>query len=126
RFRTKSWLLRYMIDGKADSMGLGPLATTSLARARELAQEAREKLRKRINPRLARNAEREQLRVEAEKAAAIPSFLKCADAFIAAKASEWSNLKHANQWRRTFHPGQNGEPAATARINNLPINAIDT
>ena len=33
-YNTKSWLLRYMIDGKADSMGLGPLDTTSLAKAR--------------------------------------------------------------------------------------------
>jgi integrase len=126
RHQTKSWLFRFMLDGKADSMGLGPLATTSLARARELAQEAREKLRAKINPRLARNAEREQRRVEAAKAAAIPTFLECADKLIAAKAGEWTNLEHARQWRGSFHPGSRGEPAPTARLNGLPVSAIDT
>jgi integrase len=126
KYGTRSWLFRYMLNGKADSMGLGPLATTSLARARELAQDAREQLRDGINPRLARKAERDRRKAEAERLAAIPSFLKCADLLIAAKASEWSNLEHAAQWRRSFHPGSHGEPAPTARINPLPVNAIDT
>ena len=37
-YGTKSWLLRYMIRGKPDSMGLGPLNIVSLAKAREKAQ----------------------------------------------------------------------------------------
>ncbi|HEY1886459.1 MAG TPA: integrase arm-type DNA-binding domain-containing protein, partial [Roseiarcus sp.] len=123
---TKSWLFRFMLDGKADSMGLGSLATTTLARARELAQAARENLREGINPRLARNAKREQIRIEAAKAAAIPTFLEAADRFIDAKAVEWSNLKHAEQWRRSFHPGPKDKHAPTARINDLPVNVIDT
>src|SRR4026207_1809444 len=40
----KSWVLRYMLDGKARHMGLGPLHTVSLAEARERAREARKLL----------------------------------------------------------------------------------
>jgi hypothetical protein len=33
-FDTKAWVFRYMIDGTARKMGLGPLHTISLAEAR--------------------------------------------------------------------------------------------
>jgi integrase len=119
---TKAWLLRFMRDRRADTMGLGSLATVSLAMAREKAHKARDLLAEGINPRLQRNAEREQRRVEAARAAAIPSFLECAEAFIKAKSVEWSNLKHTEQWTSTF----TGKNAATARINGLPVHTIDT
>ena len=35
RCGTKSWLLRYMINGKARYMGLGPVHSVSLPEARE-------------------------------------------------------------------------------------------
>jgi len=68
RYDTKSWLFRYMIDGRDLSMGLGPLNTVSLARAREKAQKARELLEQGINPREARDAERRSRKLEAAKA----------------------------------------------------------
>ena len=37
-----SWVLRYMLDGKAREMGLGPLALYGLADARAKALDARE------------------------------------------------------------------------------------
>ena len=37
----KSWIFRYMIDGRAREMGLGPLVTIGLSEARESAQKAR-------------------------------------------------------------------------------------
>jgi hypothetical protein len=37
---SKSWIFRYRIDGKLRDMGLGPLHTVSLARAREKAESA--------------------------------------------------------------------------------------
>src|SRR6478736_9676584 len=62
---TRSWLYRYTcpLSGRADSMGLGSLLTTSLARARELRDEAFELRRQGLNPRLERNARRERVRV---------------------------------------------------------------
>ena len=38
---TKAWLLRYMRDGRARHMGLGPFGLVSLADARQRAIEAR-------------------------------------------------------------------------------------
>ena len=38
---TKSWLLRYMLRGRARAMGLGPVELVSLAEARERARAAR-------------------------------------------------------------------------------------
>jgi integrase len=125
-FNTKSWLLRFRLDGKDDSMGLGPLNTTSLAKARERAQKARDLLAEGINPREARDAERRQKRVEAAKAM---TFKDCADAYVAANRGGWKNDKHAAQWGATFNETKRGKhvfPAATAVINDLPVSAIDT
>jgi hypothetical protein len=40
-FPTASWVLRYMLDKRARTMGLGPYPDIRLADARELAAEAR-------------------------------------------------------------------------------------
>ena len=52
----KSWLFRYMRDGVARKMGLGPTHTVSLAKARELALDCRKLLRDGIDPIEGRNA----------------------------------------------------------------------
>src|SRR6476661_8218943 len=39
---TKAWLFRYMIDGRARHMGLGPLHTVAPAEARIRARQARQ------------------------------------------------------------------------------------
>jgi integrase len=125
-YNTKSWLLRYMIRGKADSMGLGPLNTTSLAKARERAQKARDLIAEGINPREARDAERLQRKAENAKAM---TFVACVDAYIKAHESSWKSEVHRNQWRASFHETRRGSrvfPAATAAINDLSVAAIDT
>ena len=126
RYDTKSWLFRFMIDGKADSMGLGPVNTTTLAKAREKARQARDLVKDGINPREARDAERRQRKVEAAKA---QTFKQCADAYIDANKGSWKNEKHSDQWFATFNETKRGRkvfPAATAAINDLPVSAIDT
>jgi integrase len=125
-YDTKSWLFRYMIDGHADSMGLGPVNTTSLAKAREKAQMARELLEQGINPREARAAERRQRKADAAKAI---TFKACADAYIAANKAGWKNARHTAQWFASFNETKHGKrrlPPATAMINDLPVAAIDT
>jgi integrase len=118
-YGTKSWLLRYMISGKADSMGLGPLNIVSLAKARERAQKARDLLAEGINPRLHRDSERAARKAEAAKQM---TFGQCADAYIKANRAAWGNEKHAAQWASTL-TGPNG---ATAAINDLPVASVDT
>lgn len=124
-YLTKSWLFRFMIDGKADSLGLGPLNTTSLAKARELAQKARDVLRDGVNPREARDVERRQRKLEASRRM---TFGQCAAAYIAAHRGSWKNDKHVAQWESTFAETKRGSrvyPASTALLNDLPVQDID-
>jgi integrase len=115
-----------MIDGRADSMGLGAVNTTSLAKAREKAQQARDLLQEGINPREARDAERLQRKAEAAKTV---TFKQCVDAYIAANRASWRNAQHTKQWLASFNETRHGKrvyPAATQAINDLPVKAIDT
>src|SRR5258708_4419062 len=60
-----SWLLRYMLNGRARAMGLGPVMDVSLAEARVRAADARKLLLKGIDPIEARKRERAQAQLEA-------------------------------------------------------------
>ena len=125
-YDTKSWVFRYMIDGRPRKMGLGALHTVSLAEAREEAEKARKKVRKGIDPIEEEKAARAQRKIEAAKSM---TFKQCADAYIKANESTWKNDKHIAQWHATFEETRRGKrvfPAATAIINDLPISAIDT
>ena len=53
---TKSWMFRFAQGGATRDMGLGPLATVSLARARELAAEARRQRLEGVDPIETRNS----------------------------------------------------------------------
>jgi integrase len=125
-FDTKSWVFRYMIEGRARKMGLGPLHTVSLAEARKRAADARLKVLDGLDPVDERTAQRAAKRLEAAKAM---TFKQCADSYIKANSSGWKNEKHAAQWGATFNETKRGKrvyPASTAVINDLPISAIDT
>jgi integrase len=125
-FATKAWVFRYMLDGRARKMGLGPLHTISLAEARKRAAEARLKAHDGFDPIDDKRASRVQKRLEAAKAI---TFRECADKYIEANRAGWKNAKHADQWASTFHETKRGSlifPAATAAINDLPVSAIDT
>ena len=89
----KSWVLRYMMDGRAREMGLGPLHTVGLAAARDLAQQARWAVRvERVDPLEARQADRIARRLEAASAV---SFKAAADRYMAANKVAWRSAKHA-------------------------------
>lgn len=64
----KSWLLRYMLNGKAREMGLGPLHTVGLAEARERAGVARLMLLDGIDPLVVKEADKVRRAAEAAKA----------------------------------------------------------
>jgi Arm DNA-binding domain len=128
KFGTKSWLFRFTdpIFKKPDSMGFGAVDRVSLAKARELAQKARDVLAEGNNPRLERDAERAAKRVATAKQM---TFLECAEAYIRANEAGWKNAVHRNQWRSTFEETRRGKqvfPAATKIINELPVAAVDT
>jgi integrase len=120
---SKSWLFRYMLNGKSREMGLGsagdPPNGVPLAKARVLAAEARAKLRQGIDPIGNRQAEREaQARALAK--AQERTFKAATDALLASKRPGWRNAKHGAQWSATL------ESYAYPVIGDLPVAAIGT
>jgi integrase len=97
---TKSWLFMFKRDGKRREMGLGALGDISLAEARQKAEEARRIVAEGGDPLQARNAA-QALRREADAA---PAFGEFADQMVEKWSREFSNPKHAAQWKMTLGP----------------------
>jgi integrase len=113
----KSWLLRYMLNGRAREMGLGPLHTIGLAEARERARACRHQLLDGIDPLDAKK--KEKARRAAEIAAAI-TFKQAAESYIKAHRAAWRNAKHAWQWEQTL------EAHVYPVIGEVSVAVIDT
>ena len=112
-----SWVLRYMLDGRAHTMGLGSFPEVGLRRARDKALEARRLKVERVDPIEARRAERAS-RVAKREA---PTFKMVAEHFIASKESGWRNKgKTANQWRAAFRDW------VYPTIGHRPVSEIDS
>ncbi len=103
----RRWVFLYRWHGKPTEIGLGSARDVTLARARELAKDARAKLAEGINPK------------EARKPLDGATFGECADRLITAMRPSWRNGKHAAQWEMTLR-----EYAAPLR--RLPTHAITT
>ncbi len=113
----KSWLYRYMINGKAYGMGLGPAHTITLADARQKAAEARKLVIEGINPLEAKR----QRKLDAEMVKArLMTFDQCADTYIEAHRASWRNAKHADQWTNTI------ATYVSPLIGPMPVAQIDT
>ena len=109
----KTWILRFMLNGRAREMGLGSLTLVSLKEARDKAQAVRKQVHDhRIDPIDARRASR-------VRAVTLP-FKDCAKAYIEAHKTGWRNAKHADQWGNTL------ETYAYPVFGDLPVNQIDT
>jgi len=114
---TKNWVYRFMLNGRARWMGMGPLALYGLQEAREKALDARRLRHAGCDPIEARRAARKQERFEAAKAM---TFKACAASYIKAHRAGWRNVKHAAQWDATL--ATYAEPI----IGSRPVQAIDT
>ena len=109
--RRASWLLRYMIAGKARSMGLGPLELVSLGDAREAAIKAAALIRAGQDP------------LGQKPAVVNKTFDECAEEFIKAKRTEWTNQKHTDQWiislRQYVSPVLGKAPVASIGLDQV-------
>jgi integrase len=114
--RTKSWVYRFMISGRAREMGLGSLDDVSLAEARDLARDARRLCKQGLDPIEARRNDRAARRVRHAKAM---TFQECATAYIAAHQAGWKNKKHVKQWSQTL------QDYVYPAFGFLPVQAID-
>ena len=110
----RSWLLRFMFDGKGRWMGLGPYPDVSLGEARDEAAKGRRLIRQGIDPIEARRRERSKRR-----ATAVPTFRKLAEDYLAAHEIAWTNPKHRYQWRQTLME-------AADRFGEISVAEIDT
>jgi len=113
----KSWVFRYMLNGRQREMGLGGISAITLADARIKATSARKLLVDKINPIEARNAERAARLLEMTRTR---SFDECVREYIASHRAGWKNRKHADQWTNTL------TTYASPVLGSLPISAVDT
>ena len=103
----RRWVFLYRWHGKPTEIGLGSARDVTLARARELAKDARGRLAEGINPK------------EARKPLEGATFGECADQVIAAMRPSWRSGKHAAQWEATLRKD-------AVPLRRLPVHAIST
>jgi integrase len=113
----KGWMFRFMLDGRARSMGLGPISLYSLAEAREMARDARKLRHQGVDPIEDRRAK--ALKQKLEKARAL-TFQECATAYIKSHRAGWRNEKHIYQWESTLRD------YAGPIIGALSVQSVDT
>jgi integrase len=113
----KSWIYRFKMQNKTRDMGLGPLSTISLAKARELAAECRRHRLAGTDPIEWRKEKRAKQQLEVAKAT---TFDQARDQYIAAHSAGWRNEKHRAQWKNTL------EAYATPIIGKVSVQDVDT
>jgi integrase len=113
---SKSWVLRYKLNGKARSLGLGPLRDVSLGLARERAADARREIFNGVDVVEARRERKVASRLDVAKS---NSFDEVAEEFITSHRDGWRNKKHAEQWRSTLRT------YASPVFGKLPVAAVD-
>ncbi len=105
---SRKWVLRFTWRGRAKEMGLGSLASVSLADARESAANARRLVAQGLNPIDERKHDQ-----------GIPSFGKMADEVREALSAGFRNDKHKAQWKSTL-------ATYAASLNTMPVDTITT
>ena len=87
---SRSWVLRYQVQGRRRDLGLGAYPDVSLAMARQQVTDARRLIAEGDDP----IAKRQQAKPKAFKDAALE--------LIESKRPGWKNAKHAAQWTATL------------------------
>jgi len=102
----RSWVYRFMLNGKARDVGLGAAAGPdgiSLSKARNAAAAMRLKVNAGIDPLEERHRKAAEARAEAQAATVAGiTFEDVASAYVAANEDSWRNAKHRQQWRNTL------------------------
>lgn len=113
---SRQWILRYMRDGRAKVMGLGPLHTFTLAEARDRARAARQLLADGVDPLEQRRAEQDKRRAD-ERARL--TFQQAVNKFLEVHEAGWRNAKQRAQWRSTIETYLKG-------LLDRPVSELDT
>ncbi len=105
---SRSWVLRYQVQGRRRDLGLGSFPDVTLAMARDRATEARRLIAEGEDP----IAKKQQARPKTFKDAALE--------LIESKRPGWKNAKHAAQWTSTL------ETYAFPKIGQVQVAKIET
>lgn len=115
--QSRTWILRYMSQGRRRELSLGRVDEIPLAQAREDARKVRARIREGIDPVEERRAAKVNAIVARAKRI---TFAECAEKFIRAHEPEWKNPKHVQQWRNTL------ATYAFPVIGMMPVDSVDT
>jgi integrase len=86
----RSWVFMWKVAGKRREMGLGSLREVPLARARQRAAEARQKVTEGLDP------------ITTREKTKVMTFGEAADALVQSMSPSWRNEKHRAQWTMTL------------------------
>lgn len=95
----RSWILRLRVAGQRQPIGLGSYPQVSLAEAREQAKKLALEARGGVNLLARKRAQRSALIAAASRN---KTFRDCADAYVEAHATDYTNDKHRKQWASTL------------------------
>lgn len=113
---SRSWILRTMVGSRRRDIGLGGYPDISLAKAKEKAAQAKEKIQSGVDPVEERKATREALRASTAKAV---TFAEAAKRCHAARASGFRSVKHRADWISSL------ERYAFPAIGDIQVSVID-
>ena len=113
----KSWLFRFMLNGKSRQMGLGSVHTFTLTEVRDSALQCRQLIHDGIDPIEHRKIIRGTAHADAMKAI---TFRACAENYISSHSAGWKNVKHTTQWTNTL------ATYAHPIFGDLPVQTVDT
>ncbi len=105
---SRSWVLRYQVQGRRRDLGLGSFPDVTLAMARDRASEARRLIAEGEDP----IAKKQQVKPKTFKDAALE--------LIEGKRPGWKNAKHAAQWTSTL------ESYVFPKIGQIQVSKIET
>lgn len=116
---SRSWVHRYMFDGKAREMGLGSFLVVSLKSAKAKVDQCRRLRDEGLDPiaTIGKRAKAAQRRLETATAT---TFRDAASRYIASHQAGWRNAKHAAQWSQTL------DDYAHPVLGDLSIKSVDT
>ena len=103
----RRWVFLFRWHGKPTEIGFGAARDVTLARARELAGQARAKRAEGINPK------------DARRSSEGATFGECADRQIETMRPSWRSDRHAVQWEKTLRN-------YSASLRHLPVDRIAT
>jgi integrase len=95
----RSWILRLRVAGQRQPIGLGSYPQVSLAEAREQARKLSQEAKGGVNLVARKRAQRSALIAAASKN---KTFKECAEAYMDAHATDYTNEKHRKQWSSTL------------------------